>query len=76
MLAANTSTADTGRKKLKSVKKDLMEGKFKATITSAQRIYNVVDWHVYENVKIAVQVKTTEVIYPILDAARNRYEER
>jgi len=76
MPAANTSTADIGRKKLKSVKRDLMEGKFEASIASTQKINNNVDWLAYQYVKIKVQEKTREVNYPILYAVRNRYEER
>ena len=75
MPAANTSTADIGRKKLKSVKRDLMEGRFEADIASSQKVDNRVDWLVYRYVKIEVQEKTREVNSPIWYALRNRYEE-
>jgi hypothetical protein len=76
MPAASTSTADTGRKKLKSVKGDLIEGRFKADIASSQKVDNRVDWLVYQNVKMKVKEKTGEVTYQSFYAMRNRYEER
>jgi hypothetical protein len=76
MPAASTSIADIGRKKLKSVKGDLIEGRFQADIASSQKVDNQVDWLVYQNVKLKVKEKTGEVIYQSFDALRNRYEER
>lgn len=76
MPAANTSTADIGRKKLKSVKGALMEARFQADITSSQKVDNQVDWLVYQNVKIKVQEKNREVTYQTFEVLRNRYEER
>ena len=72
----NTSTVDTGRKKLKSVKGNLIEGRFQADITSSQKVDNQVDWLVYQNVKIKVQEKDREVTYQMFEVLRNRYEER
>ena len=76
MPAASTSIADIGRKKLKSVKRDLIEGRFQADITSSQKVDNQVDWLVYQNVKIKVQEKDREVTYQMFEVLRNRYEER
>ena len=76
MPAANTSTADTGRKKLKSVKGDLIEARFQADIASSQKVDNQVDWLVYQNVKLKVKEKTGELIYQSFYTMRNRYEER
>ena len=61
---------------MKSVKGNLMEARFEASIASTQKIDNNVDWLAYRYVQIEVKEKTGELNYPILYAARNRYEER
>ena len=60
---------------MKSVKGNLMEARFEASIASTQKIDNNVDWLAYRYVKAKVHEKTRELNYPILYAARNRYEE-
>ena len=60
---------------MKSVKGNLMEARFEASIASTQKIDNNVDWLAYRYVQIEVKEKTGEVIYQSFDTLRNRHEE-